>query len=323
MKTDHADPSIAVAAWPEPAVWDLVGNTPLVPIPGSPGLWLKAEWYNPAGSVKDRPARHILRQGLAEGALPGRRLLDASSGNTAIAYAALGAAAGIGVTVCVPENVSEERRRLLQVFGAQVIDTDPLEGSDGAIRTARELAAREDRYWYADQYNNPANAAAHAQTTGPEIWRDTRGAVTHLVAGVGTSGTIMGAGRFLRERNPNIRLIGVEPDAPFHGIEGLKHMPTAIVPGLYDASFLDETRRVSTEAAEAKVRTLARTAGLFLGWSGGAAVTVGVQLLNEARARAELERSGRLPLPRPEPLVVVIAPDAGSRYLSETRRLEE
>jgi cysteine synthase B len=275
-------------------------------------VFLKAEWLNPGGSVKDRPAREILRAGLALGTLPRRRLLDASSGNTAVAYAMLGAAAGIGITVCVPTNVSPDRRQLLSAYGAEVIDTDPLEGSDGAIRQARALAASHpDRYWYADQYGNPANPAAHYRTTGPEIWRDTRGSVTHLVAGVGTSGTLLGAGRFLKELRPEIRLVAVEPEAPFHGLEGLKHMASAIVPGIYDPEAVDLTLFVATAEAETRVATLARDHGLFLGWSAGAAVAAVDRIVEATSA----ESAGSLPL------IVVIAPDGGTRYLSEIRRL--
>lgn len=304
--------------WREPALWKLVGGTPLVPLhvtesAGSarPCLWLKAEWLNPGGSVKDRPAREILRAGIADGALPARRLLDASSGNTAVAYAMLGAPAGIGVTVCVPANASAERRDLLRMYGAELIETDPLEGSDGAIRRARELAAAEpDRYWYADQYSHPANPEAHYLTTGPEIWRDTKGAVTHLVAGVGTSGTLMGAGRFLKEMRLDLRLIAVEPNSPFHGLEGLKHMGTAIVPAIYDPSAIDETVLVGTEEAEVRVRTLAREQGLFVGWSTGAALVAAERLLSREAGEQ-----------REPAVVVVIAPDGGTRYLSDARRL--
>ena len=302
----------------EPVLWGLVGNTPIIPLdppegPGSPrpALLLKAEWFNPGGSVKDRPACEILRSGLAMGTLPQRRLLDSSSGNTAVAYAMLGAAAGIGVTVCVPANASRARRYQLRLHGAEVIETDPLEGSDGAIRRAQELTAAEpERYWYADQYNNPANPQAHERTTGPEIWRATRGRITHLVAGVGTTGTLVGAGRFLKGRRPDICLVAVQPESPLHGLEGLKHLATAIVPGIYDPSLVDETVFVATEVAEAKARQLARERGLFVGWSAGAAVVAAEAVL----ARAAAERG------RP-PVVVAIAPDGGSSCLADERRL--
>lgn len=302
----------------EPPLWKLVGNTPLLPLEERRGLttsgaeiWLKAEWYNPSGSVKDRPALAILRAAMVAGALPGKRLLDASSGNTAIAYAMLARSAGVGVTVCLPANASAERKILLSIYGAEVVETDPLEGSDGAIRRARELASSEGhRYWYADQYSNPANPEAHYRTTGPELWRQTRGRITHLVAGVGTGGTIMGAGRFLKERCAGIRVIGVQPDSGFHGIEGLKHMASAMVPAVYDASQLDDTVYVSTEEAEGKVRELARSCGLFLGWSAGAALVAAERIARE-------EREGDRQRP---PVIVVIAPDSGMRYLSERQR---
>jgi len=297
-------------AFTEPALWSLVGNTPLIPVPpvrpsARPPLYLKCEWLNPGGSVKDRPALFILRDGIARGELPAKRLLDASSGNTAIAYAMLGAAAGIGVTMCVPANASAERKALLEAYGAEVVFTDPLDGSDGAIRRAQELAAAQpERYWYADQYNHPANARAHYLTTAEEIWHQTGGRITHLVAGLGTTGTVMGTGRRLKERNDGIELIAVQPDGPFHGLEGLKHLATAIVPGIYDPRVADRTEFVRTEEAEDAVRRLAKEAGLFVGWSTGAAIV--------AAERLRLTSSA---------LVVVIAPDSGDRYLSEQGRL--
>jgi len=259
--------------------------------------------------VKDRPALFILRDGIARGELPGKRLLDASSGNTAIAYAMLGAAAGIGVTVCVPGNASAERKALLEAYGAEVIFTDPLEGSDGAIQMARELAVAEpDRYWYADQYSHPANPRAHYLTTAAEIWRQTDGRVTHFVAGLGTTGTMMGAGKRLKELNPAIELVAVQPDSPFHGLEGLKHLETAMMPGIYDPAIPDRHEFVSTEEADDAGRRLARDAGLFVGWSTGAALVAASRIPPNRR-------------PAGPPVVVVIAPDAGTRYLSEARRL--
>jgi cysteine synthase B len=300
----------------EPPLWGLVGNTPLIPLPPRtapdrplPPLFLKCEWLNPGGSVKDRPALFILRDGIAQGALPGKRLLDASSGNTAIAYAMLGAAAGVRVTVCVPSNASAERKTLLEAYGAEVVLTNPLEGSDGAIRKARELAAaRPELYWYADQYGHPGNPRAHRLTTAEEIWRQTGGRVTHFVAGVGTTGTLVGAGGRLKELNPDIELIAVQPDSPFHGLEGLKHLDTTLVPPIYDPELPDRTEFVATEEAEAVVRRLAREAGLFVGWSTGAAVAAAERVLT-------VRASGR------PTLCVIIAPDAGTRYLSEARRL--
>lgn len=301
---------------PEPALWGLVGNTPLIPLPPStalarplPSVFLKAEWFNPGGSVKDRPALFILRDGIARGELPRKRLLDASSGNTAIGYATLGAAAGIGVTVCVPRNASAERKALLEAHGVEVILTDPLEGSDGAIRAARALAAAEpERYWYADQYNHPANARSHYMTTAEEIWRQTAGRITHFVAGLGTTGTIMGAGRRLKELKAEIELVAVQPDGPFHGLEGLKHLATAIVPGLYDPDLPDRTEFVATEDAEEAVRRLAKEAGLLVGWSTGAALVAAARVLSD-----------RLTAQPSDAVVVVVAPDSGVRYLSEPR----
>ena len=305
-------------AFAEPALWSLVGNTPLIPLPSSPvsprpspSLFLKAEWFNPGGSVKDRAALFILRDGVARGALPTRRLLDATSGNTGVAYAMLGAAAGIGITVCVPANANAERKALLEIYGAEVILTDSLEGTDGAIRRARELAARDpERYWYADQYNHPANPQAHTLTTAEELWRQTEGRITHLVAGLGTTGTLVGTGRRLKQLNPAIELVAVQPDGPFHGLEGLKHLPTAIVPGIYDPTLPDREEFVATEEADDAVRRLARQ-GLYLGWSSGAALVAAervVASLGTGRSAADA-------------VVVAIAPDSGMRYLSERERL--
>jgi cysteine synthase B len=302
----------AVEARREPPLWGLVGNTPLIPVAAStardrlrPSVFLKAEWFNPGGSVKDRPALFILRDGIARGILPGKRLLDATSGNTGIAYAMLGAAAGIGITLCVPGNASPERKALLAAYGADVIYTDPLEGTDGAIGRARELVLLEpDRYWYADQYNHPANPRAHAHTTAEEIWRQTDGQVTRLVAGLGTTGTLMGTGRRLRELNPKLELVAVQPDGPFHGLEGMKHLATAIVPGIYDPSVPNRTEFVATEDADQMVRRLARETGLFVGWSTGAGMVAAERIPTSSTS-----------------LTVVIAPDAGARYLSEHRRL--
>jgi len=302
-------------AFTEPALWSLVGNTPLIPCPpvhpsaGRP-LYLKCEWLNPGGSVKDRAALYILRDGVARGELPTKRVLDASSGNTAIAYAMLGAAAGIAVTVCVPANASAERKALLETYGAEVIFTDPLDGSDGAIRAAGELAGRgPDQYWYADQYNHPANARAHYVTTAEEIWLQTAGRVTHLVAGLGTTGTLMGTGRRLKELNPAIELVAVQPDGPFHGLEGLKHLATAIVPGIYDPALPNRMEYVTTEDAEDAVRRLAKQAGLFVGWSSGAALVAAERVLCDRPAVRAADA-----------VVVVIAPDSGIRYLSERRQ---
>jgi cysteine synthase B len=294
----------------EPALWELVGNTPLLPVEyagnGRGRLWLKAEWLNPGGSVKDRAARSILREGLARGELPGKRLLDASSGNTGIAYAMLGAAAGVRVTICLPGNASPERWALLKVYGAEVVVTDRMDGTEGAARRALELAQESpEKYFYADQYSNTANPRAHRETTGPEIWAQTGGRLTHFVAAMGTTGTMMGTGRFLKETNPAIKLIGVQPDSPFHGLEGLKHLATtAHPPALYDPTVPDKVAEIPTETADRAARWLARESGLLVGWSAGAAVAAALDVL------------GR----EPDAQVVVIWCDTGTRYISEPHR---
>jgi S-sulfo-L-cysteine synthase (O-acetyl-L-serine-dependent) len=297
----------------EPALWAAVGNTPLLalelPEIRHGRLWLKAEWLNPGGSVKDRAARAILRDGLRRGELPGKRLLDASSGNTGIAYAMLGAAAGVSVTICLPGNASPERRALLEIYGAEVLETDRLEGTDGAARRARELVAAEpERYFYADQYSNPANPQAHRDTTGPEIWTQTGGRLTHFVAAMGTTGTMMGTGGYLKEKSPNITLVGVQPDSPFHGLEGLKHLATTEhLPALYDPSVPDYVAEIPTEVADGTARRLAVESGYLVGWSAGAAVAAGLDIL----------------VREPEAAVVVIGCDTGARYLSEPQRWEQ
>jgi S-sulfo-L-cysteine synthase (O-acetyl-L-serine-dependent) len=293
----------------EPELWQTIGNTPLLPLelpPGQGRIFLKAEWLNPGGSVKDRAARAILRDGLCRGELPGKRLLDASSGNTGIAYAMLAAAAGIGVTICLPGNASPERKALLEIYGAEVVLTDRLEGTDGAAQRARELVAEEpERFYYADQYSNPANTRAHRETTGPEIWAQTGGKLTHFVAAMGTTGTMMGTGGFLREKKPGVTLVGVQPDSPFHGLEGLKHLATTPnPPALYDPGIPDVVAQIPTETADRTARWLAREAGYLLGWSAGAAVAAALDIV-------------RLD---PEAIAVVIGCDTGARYLSEPQR---
>jgi S-sulfo-L-cysteine synthase (O-acetyl-L-serine-dependent) len=296
-------------AFVEPALWQKVGNTPLLPLAfpetGDARLWIKAEWLNPGGSVKDRTARAILLDAIRKGELPGRRLLDASSGNTGIAYAMLGAAAGIGVTICLPGNASPERRALLEVYGAEVIVTDRLEGTDGASRKARELAeANAERYFYADQYGNPANPRAHRETTGPEVWSQSAGRITHFVAAMGTTGTMMGTGGYLKERNPGVQLVGIQPDGPLHGLEGLKYLSgTTTPPGIYDPSVPDRVVGIPTEVADATARRLAQQ-GHLVGWSAGAAVAAGLDIL----------------VREPDAFVVVIGCDTGARYLSEPHR---
>jgi cysteine synthase B len=293
----------------EPSLWQAVGNTPLLELqlPSGHGrILLKAEWLNPGGSVKDRAARAILRDGLCRGELPGKRLLDASSGNTGIAYAMLAAAVGIGVTICLPANASPERKALLEIYGADVVLTDQLEGTDGAAERAREIAAAEpERFYYADQYSNPANSQAHRETTGPEIWAQTGGRLTHFVAAMGTTGTMMGTGGFLREKNPGVQLVGVQPDSPLHGLEGLKYLRTAPNPPvLYDPAVPDVVAEIPTEVADRTARRLAREAGYLVGWSAGAAVAAALDIVrDDANAVA-----------------VVIGCDSGSRYLSDPHR---
>nr|MBI2905051.1 cysteine synthase family protein [Chloroflexota bacterium] len=286
-----------------------VGNTPLLRLaqvttglPSTVQVFAKAEWFNPSGSVKDRPALNILRAALDNGDLNGRRLLDSTSGNMGIAYATFGAARNVGVTLAVPGNASPERLSILRALGAALILTDPLEGSDGAILEARRLAAEQpERYFYANQYDNPANWQAHYHTTGPEIIAQTDGQVTHFVAGLGTSGTFTGTGRRLKEYNPAIQIVAAQPDSPFNGLEGLKHMPTAIKPGIYSEALADANVAVETEAAQAMTLRLAREEGLFVGISSGAAV---VAALEVARTLTE-------------GVVVTVFPDAGFKYLSE------
>jgi cysteine synthase B len=301
---------VAIPGLPRTAtsVTDLIGNTPLIRLgafeAGLPHveLYAKAEWKNPGGSVKDRPALRMIEDGEKSGALTRDKiLLDATSGNTGIAYAMIGAARGYRVRLCVPSNVTPERKRILQAFGADIVFTDPMQGSDGAILRARELYAADPHlYFYADQYNNPGNWRAHYDTTAPEILEQTGGRVTHFVAGLGTSGTFVGVGRRFREFNSAIRLISVQPDSPLHGLEGLKHMQTAIVPGIYDQSIADEDVGVSTEEAFELTRQLART-GLFVGISSGASLAAAV---NVARRSTNA-------------VIVVIFPDGGEKYLSE------
>jgi cysteine synthase B len=289
-----------------------VGNTPLLPLhrvtrdlPPSVSIYAKAEWFNPGGSVKDRPALNIIRTALANGNLhPDLRLLDSTSGNMGISYATFGAALDIPVTLTIPENASPERLSILRALGAEVVLTDPLEGSDGAIQVARKLAAEKpDLYWYANQYDNPANWLAHYHSTGPEIWHQTNSQVTHFIAGLGTSGTLTGVGRYLREMNPDVQILALQPDAAFHGLEGLKHMETAIKPGIYDVNLADRTVEVSTETAYKMVLRLAREEGLFVGISSGAAAVAALQLA------AELD----------EGHIVTVFPDAGYKYLSDKK----
>lgn len=290
-----------------------IGDTPLVRLRRIPEgivspkvrVWAKLEWFNPGGSVKDRAAAAIILDGERTGRLrPGMIILDASSGNTGIAYAMVGAARGYRVKLCLPANANKERKQMLAAYGVDVVSTDPLEGSDGAILMARKIAAdNPDLYYYCDQYSNEANWKAHFHSTGPEIWRDTQGRVTHFVATLGTSGTFMGVSRYLKARNRQVRCVAVQPDSPFHGLEGLKHMETAIVPAIYQPEGVADLHLgAPTEESILLVRRLAREEGLLAGISSGAALWAALEV-------AKTLDSGE---------VVTIFPDGGSRYLSET-----
>jgi len=294
---------------PGSSVLDMIGRTPLVRLRQfereTPGveLYAKAEWQNPGGSVKDRAAARMILEGEATGLLtPQRTILDATSGNTGIAYAMVGAARGYKVALCLPENASPERKLILRALGAELRLTSPLEGTDGAIREARRLYVSDpDRYFYPDQYNNDGNWRAHYDTTAPELIEQTSGKLTHFVAGLGTSGTFVGTGRRLRKFNPAIKLISFQPDAAFHGLEGLKHMASAIVPGIYDATLADLDLRIDTERAYRMVRRLAREEGLLAGISSGAAVAA---MLDVAKG---LDRG----------VIVTVFPYGAEKYLNE------
>jgi cysteine synthase B len=292
---------------------DRIGNTALLRLdrltahlPGV-SIYGKAEWLNPGGSVKDRAASSIVAAAQREGKLgPGQTLLDATSGNTGIAYAMLGASQGFPVTLCMPSNVSVERKRILAAYGANIVWTDPADGSDGAIRKVKELyAADPGKYFYADQYGNDNNWLAHYRTTAPEIWEQTEGAITHFVAALGTSGTFMGTTRRLREFNPAIQCISMQPDSPFNGLEGLKHMATAIVPPIYDPALADRNIDMATERAYAMAKWLGRNQGLLIGVSAAAAVAAALEVAEAEHA------AGR------EAVVVTILCDSADKYLSE------
>ena len=291
------------------SVIELIGNTPLIRLNHiteglSPGVevYAKAEWFNPGGSVKDRPALWMILDGIKTKKLTHDKILmDSSSGNTAIAYAMIGAALGYEVELVIPENVNIERKKTLKAFGARIIYSDPLEGSDGAIRLARKLKKENpDKYFMPDQYNNPANPKAHYDTTAKEIWNQTEGRITHFVAGLGTSGTFMGMSRRLKELNPDIHTVAVEPSEALHGLEGMKHMPTSIVPGIFDDAYPDEIAWISTEDAYVTMKELLKKEGIFIGHSGGAV------------AYATLEQAKKLE----EGVLVTVFPDGGYRYLS-------
>jgi len=288
----------------------LVGNTPLIPLRRisadlAPGVMIygKAEWFNPGGSVKDRPALNMILAGESSGALvPGKTILDATSGNTGIAYAWIGAVKGYPVKLALPANASIERKRILTAYGVELVLTDPAQGSDGAILKAREIYLQDpDRYFYPDQYSNPANWQAHYNTTAVEIYEQTQGTVTHFIAGLGTSGTCMGVGRRLRQYNPAIQILAMQPDSPFHGLEGLKHMQTAIQPQIYDPYLPDQHIEVATEDAQRMVKRLARQEGLLVGISAGANVVAALKV-------AQTLEHG---------VIVTILCDGADKYLSE------
>jgi len=292
------------------SVLELIGNTPLMRITRLTAgllrpevhLYAKLEGFNPGGSVKDRAARNMIEIAIARGQLAaGRTILDSSSGNTGIALAMVGSVLGYAVEIVMPGNASRERKRIIQAFGAKAIFSDPMEGSDGAILLARKIIASDpDRYFKPDQYNNEANSLAHFGATGPEIWRQTRGSITHFLATIGTGGTVMGTGRYLKSRNPEIRVIAVEPDDAMHGLEGLKHMASSIVPGIYHESELDDKIQVSTDDAYEMVYGLGQIEGFLVGQSSGAAMVAALKVARSLR----------------EGCVVTVFPDFGDKYLS-------
>jgi cysteine synthase B len=297
---------------------DHIGNTPLIRFERMGReyphveIGAKAEWFNPGGSVKDRAAYSMIRDGERRGALrPGKVILDATSGNTGIAYAMIGAALGYKVKLCLPSSASPERKQILAAYGVEIVYTPGDEATDGAIRRVREIySADPDKYFYPDQYSNPANPGAHYATTGPEIWEQSGGRITHFVAGLGTSGTFVGTTRRLKELNPKIRCISMQPDSGFHGLEGLKHMPTNLVPAIYDPNLADENMEVRTEDAQQMARRLAREEGILVGVSAGAALW------------ASLEVAKRLPKSE-RAVIVTVFPDSGEKYLSDRFWSEE
>jgi len=290
-------------------VAELIGDTPLLRLdrlaahlPRGGRLYAKAEWLNPGGSVKDRAALGMLRAAERAGLRKDEILLDATSGNTGIALAMLGASEGYHVTLCVPANLSAERKRILKAYGAEIVFTPAPEATDGAQRVAKALAAAEPRkYRYLDQSNNEANWRAHFESTGPEIWEQTAGRITHFVACLGTTGTFVGVGRYLKKMNRTVRLVGVQPDSPLHGLEGVKHLETSVVPGIWDPSLPDEMMLVATEDAQAATRRLARGEGILVGTSSGAAFDASLRLAERIR----------------EGVIVTVFPDAGASYLGE------
>ncbi|HEY6554908.1 MAG TPA: cysteine synthase family protein [Vicinamibacteria bacterium] len=290
------------------SILEAIGGTPLLrlSLPGVPPdveLLGKCEWWNPGGSIKDRTALSLIQEGERSGALrPGKTIIDSSSGNTAVGLALVGRAKGYPVELVMPESVSRERLRLCRAYGASIVSTDAFSGSDGALQRVREMVQREpDRYFYADQYRNPANPLAHYRTTGPEIWEQTAGRITHFVAGLGTTGTVVGTGRYLHERNPKVRIVAVEPDEPLHGLEGLKHLDSAVVPEIYDPSIQDEKVTVSTEDGLRMCQTVLDSDGILIGHSAGAALHVARNL------SANLTRG----------VVVTLLSDGAQRYMAE------
>lgn len=291
-------------------VLDLIGNTPMLELRKVTAgilrpdvrLFAKLEGFNPGGSVKDRPVRKMVQVGIESGELrPGKVIIDSTSGNTGIALAMVGAVLGYPVELVMASNVSRERKKIIEAFGAKPIFSDPMEGSDGAIRLCRRIIKENpERYFKPDQYNNEANSLAHFETTGPEVWRQTAGQVTHFVAGIGTSGTIMGTGRYLKSRNPDVKVIAVEPDDPMHGLEGLKHMASSIVPGIYHEESFDAKMQVSTEDAYEMVYALGQVEGVLVGQSAGAAMIAAVRIARSLK----------------EGCVVTVFPDFGDKYLS-------
>jgi len=292
------------------SIIDLIGNTPLIRLKKisesynpKVEIFAKAEWFNPGGSVKDRPALNMIMDGINTGNLTKEKvIMDSSSGNTAIAYAMIGAALGYKIELVTPLNINIERKKTLEAYGAKIIFSDPLEGSDGAILFAKKLFEENtDKYFMPDQYNNPANPESHYKSTANEIWEQTNGSITHFIVALGTSGTLMGAGKRLKELNPDIRIIAIQPAESLHGLEGMKHMHTSLVPGIYDSTFPDEIIDVSTEDAYNMMQDILLKEGIFLGHSGGAV------------AYATLNYSKKID----EGVLVTIFPDSGYRYLSE------
>ncbi len=288
-----------------------IGDTPLIrlrrvtkDLPENIEVYAKAEHLNPGGSVKDRAALAMILAGENSGELTkDKTILDATSGNTGIAYAMIGAARGYKVTLTLPKNASSERKRILKLYGAEIIETDPMNGTDGAQIAAKKLAAEQpDKYFYPDQYNNKANWKAHYEASATEIWQQTNGRITHFVAGLGTTGTFVGTTKRLKELNPNLQAISMQPDSPLHGLEGMKHLATAIVPGIYDANLADDSVEVATEDAQEMTRRLAREEGLFIGISAGANVFAAIRLAKKLKESA---------------VVVTILCDGGGKYLSE------